>query len=256
SWATEVIFPIEESNTVIRLQHILMMYFVDKDGSVSGPHVSKHWRQDWTYEDPLLLQYSNGSLWNVRRPSRLERKGRWSQAVYQVDDSPRYEALGKWKHRKGFSIWESEETARPLPRREYSVRSDYDHLLGRNRVTVLAHGWVHEEDNVKVTSGDAPKILAREFGLNRYDRLRDFNDAPARNYWKRTSPYWEVVRGVWDEVAREGSKVEIVPTVSGKSQFEYHFEFADAIQSGDMVSNRALREQAHKVVGQFARRVQ
>ena len=43
------------------------------------------------------------------------------------------------------SVWESKDTLRPLPRREFSVRSDYDVLWGTNRITVLPSGWVRKK---------------------------------------------------------------------------------------------------------------
>ena len=78
-------------------------------------------------------------------------KGSWSQFVYQVDDSPRYEGFGEWKHYQNSSTWKSNETPRPLPRREKSVRSDYDLIIGTNIHTITPSGWVHEQNNNKVT---------------------------------------------------------------------------------------------------------
>jgi hypothetical protein len=67
-----------------------------------------------------------------------------------VDDSPRYAARGRWQHAAGVSTWISDETWRPLPRREFSVRKDYDVLVGTNRHTITPTGWVQEENNVKL----------------------------------------------------------------------------------------------------------
>ena len=41
----------------ISLQHILVMYMQTKEGSVQGPYVQKHWRQDWTYEDTNIITF-------------------------------------------------------------------------------------------------------------------------------------------------------------------------------------------------------
>ena len=78
----------------------------------------------------------------TRAVPRAERRGAWSQTVYQVDDSPRYGSLGRWVHSDEASIWEGGDAWRPLPRREHSVRSDYQVLAGRNRHTILPTGWV------------------------------------------------------------------------------------------------------------------
>ncbi|MEZ4546263.1 MAG: DUF6607 family protein [Thermodesulfobacteriota bacterium] len=37
SWATEFVEVIEDSGDFISLQHVLVMYFVDENGSVQGP---------------------------------------------------------------------------------------------------------------------------------------------------------------------------------------------------------------------------
>ena len=85
---------------------------------MQGPFVQKHWRQDWRYEDTDLHVFIGRNRWVRQTRTAEEARGRWSQAVFQVDDSPRYEALGEWEHYGSYSAWTSERTARPLPRRE------------------------------------------------------------------------------------------------------------------------------------------
>src|SRR5690606_34630304 len=120
-----------------------------------------------------------------------EARGKWSQAVFQVDDSPRYEAIGAWRHEGGVSSWLSDETWRPLPRREFSVRDDYQVLVGSNRHTITPDGWVHEEDNLKVALDDngdyagEQAVLAREAGLNRYQLIDDHDWSAGDAYWER-----------------------------------------------------------------------
>ena len=45
-------------------------------------------------------------------------------------------AFGRWEHFGNVSTWLSSTTWRPLPRREFSVRKDYDVLVGTNRHTI------------------------------------------------------------------------------------------------------------------------
>ena len=94
----------------------------------------------------------------------------------------------------GSSTW------RPLPRREFTVRSDYDVLVGVNRATVLPSGWVHEQDNLKLVldehakpRADAPYI-ARELGIDRYERIKGFDFSAGDVYWQKTGEFWRVVR--------------------------------------------------------------
>jgi len=43
------------------------------------------------------------------------------------------------------STWHSENTWWPLPRREFSVRNDYNVLSGSNRHTITPTGWVQND---------------------------------------------------------------------------------------------------------------
>jgi len=177
----------------IALQHLL----VDPDDD----RVIKHWRQDWVYEAKQTWRYEGERTW-VRRP--IERwRGTWTQKVYSTDDSPRYEAPGRWTHLGNVSYWQSEPTHRPLPRREYSKRSDYHLLLATNRHTVTAKGWLHEQDNKKLvlgTADKAPTIIAHEVGLNTYERVDPKYGAAAPKWWNANGPFWNEARAVWAEL--------------------------------------------------------
>ena len=61
----------------------------------------------------------------AHRPMDPERiPGSWTQCVYEVSDAPRYCGTGHWNHRYGNATWTSDRSWRPLPRREYTKRSD------------------------------------------------------------------------------------------------------------------------------------
>lgn len=235
SWGTEEIYVVEDKPDFISLQHIMVMYFTQEDGSISEPMVMKHWRQDWTYEDPLLLEYSHGKQWNTRKTSKQERKGAWSQAVFQVDDSPRYESIGRWEHNPSFSTWISAKTRRPLPRREYSVRKDYDLLEGFNRHTVTRHGWVQDEENWKLDvdeKGQADSktpYLSKEQGFARYRSLQDFDVTEGDKYWKLTKPYWDEVRQQWDEIISSSKIIKVSKKIDDQPLFSAFFSYASEI---------------------------
>ena len=212
SWGTEYIFVVEDRRDFISLQHVLVMMMKTPEGGVTEPYVVKHWRQDWTYEDSSINRYVGNRTWRSEEVPKKQRQGNWSQAVFQVDDSPRYESMGRWVHAKGFSSWMSQETWRPLPRREFSVRDDYDVLIGTNRHTITLNGWSQEEDNLKVVigeSGDSAnggkllpdyEVRGREVGFNRYERIIDFDFQPAKRYWDKTAYFWSTVRGRWGSI--------------------------------------------------------
>ena len=74
SWGTEFVVLIEDSKDFISLQHIMVMYFEQDDGSVSKPIVVKHWRQDWKYQDSEINAYVGNNTWKKKRPLWAEKK--------------------------------------------------------------------------------------------------------------------------------------------------------------------------------------
>lgn len=234
SWGTEHIYVLADEPDFISLQHIMVMSFIREDGLASEPVVVKHWRQDWRYEDRDMHVYAGNDRWVHERLSEDAVIGKWSQAVFQVDDSPRYEAIGQWTHTGGLSSWASSETWRPLPRREFSVREDYDVLVGTNRHTIVPSGWVQEEDNLKVVLDENSNyaadqaILAREAGVNRYERIVNYDWSAGDEYWQRTGPYWQQVREAWADIYRERESFGLRRRVDGNSLFMSLFEQAEA----------------------------
>jgi hypothetical protein len=256
SWGTEYIYVIADEAEFISLQHIMVMLFELGDGTISEPMVIKHWRQDWTWQDRDLHVYAGNSQWRHKRLDRSSVRGKWSQAVFQVDDSPRYEAVGEWVHSDNFSIWHSDETWRPLPRREFSVRDDYDVLIGTNRVTIQPTGWVQEEDNLKVSLPDPADpdgkrtTLAREAGINRYERINDHDWSAGDAYWQRTSTFWGQVRQAWADIYRERDSFRLQKPADGQPLYATMFEHAErAAESGlDAASARA---EVDAILGRF-----
>ncbi len=234
SWGTERVYVVEDRGDFISLQHVLEMVFIDEDGNRQGPFVQKHWRQDWQYEPTELHEYQGHRRWKRRTLEAQEGRGRWSQAVYQVDDTPRYASIGRWEHTPSFSAWTSERTGRPLPRREHSIRDDYDFLSAVNRHTIVPGGWVHEEDNVKTVlpSASAPVATARarESGVNRYERLEGFDFGPADAYWAETAPLWTEVRRAWTEKLASSSEVRISTRCGDTPVYVALFGYAEKLR--------------------------
>jgi hypothetical protein len=256
SWGTEYIYVVEDSGTFIRLQHLMVMFVADRDGNVQGPFVQKHWRQDWRYEDTDLHVFIGRNRWVRQERTADQARGRWSQAVFQVDDSPRYEALGEWEHYGSYSAWTSERTARPLPRRETTVRDDYQILEGINRHTLTPTGWVQEEENLKLVldaqgqpAANTP-YLARELGVARYEHVLDFDFSAGDRYWQRSGRFWRDVRAAWDEVYAERDTFEYLEEADGQEMFVPLFEYADRLDNGE-VYDAAMA--AEVIRGTFAR---
>lgn len=259
SWGTEYIFVVENRENFISLQHILVMTVQNPDGEMSKPMTMKHWRQDWSYEDSQLNVYQGNNIWRIEQVPAETVRGHWTQAVYQVDDSPRYEGFGKWEHYSGTSFWLSSETRRPVPRRETSVRRDYDYLLGTNRHTITPAGWTQEEDNLKVRIGDKqvnslPEqvVVAREAGLNRYERIVGFDFSPARDFWEKTNPFWGKVRARWNTLLDQSGQYQLVKGAGGTSYLMSVLVEGDKISRGT-VSDKNQNEFVDELFEKFVR---
>lgn len=227
SWGTEIVLPISNIENMISLQHILVMYMQNKDGEVQGPYVQKHWRQDWTYEDKNILVFEGDKRWVNENIQNVN--GTWSQAVYQVDDSPRYESYGLWKHEKGVSRWISHITPRPLPRREFSVRSDYNLISAINKISVMEWGWVMEEINDKIQTPDT--YIGSEYGVARYQKIKNYNFQPAYDYWDETKDYWNIVREAWSKILLNNDRICLKDKVNDNPLYIYKFNYAEEFKT-------------------------
>jgi len=235
SWGTEKVYVDTDQGEFISLVHILEMRIVQPDGKVSEPMVTKHWRQDWKYQPTHIVRYHGNDRWERRLLAQSQSAQQWMQTVYQVDESPRYAGLGKWEHTGSFSTWQSGDTWRPLPRREWSVRDDYQVLAGTNRHTIVPRGWVQEENNLKgvltqLRELDASRpYVGREYGVARYECIRDADFAAADQYYERTKEFWDQVRDRWSKVFADRGSVTLTGPVDKLGLFKPLFEHADAI---------------------------
>ena len=220
SWGTERVYLDQDQGRFLSLVHILEMHIIQADGSVSEPLVTKHWREDWRYEPKQIIEFKGQERWRRRNLSGRESAGQWSQTVAQVDESPRYASMGRWEHNANFSTWISASTWRPLPRRELSVHKDYQVLIGTNRVTLTATGSIQEENNLKMVlaqNGEPDSsnpFLSREYGVARYERIRDADFAAADQYYERTRHFWTAVHGAWSDLYQHNPLIVLNPAGS------------------------------------------
>jgi hypothetical protein len=243
SWGTEKVYVDRDEPRFISLVHILEMHILLPDGKVSEPMVTKHWRQDWIYEPKHIVEYKGIDRWERRALSASESGGAWSQSVYQVDESPRYASIGRWQHSASFSTWQSGDTWRPLPRREWSVRDDYQVLEGTNRHTVIPTGWIQEENNLKTVLeqrriSESTPYVAREYGVARYERIRDADFAAADRYYQRTQEFWDRVREKWNGVFAEQRTVTLKGPVDKLGLFQPLFARAGEIEEEGRAPNK------------------
>lgn len=216
---------IEDAGTRIELQHILV--------APSG-HVTKHWRQAWRFEAPSHWSYVGSQRFErMTRPAEAV-SGTWTQLVYEVSDAPRYAGSGRFNHRYGVPTWTSERTWRPLPRREYTKRDDYDLINAENRHTITPAGWTHEQDNTKVIrrNGSGDRTLVREFGFNDYRRISGYDFSKGRAFWQRTAPFWSLVRAKWDVALADPAGVTLAFPSGDEKLIEGIFTLAAEVDGG------------------------
>ncbi len=207
---------IEDKDNKIVIQHLLQV------GSLEEPYIVKHWRQDWLYENTDFYAYDANNTWKYVQKQASEVEGQWTQKVFQVDDSPRYEGSGSWVHVDGKHYWENTSDA-PLPRREDTERSDYNVTVRGNRVELTDFGWVHDQDNNKVVRETAKEdiVLAKEKGYNTYVKVEDSKCDAAAQWWKDNKSKWAIVRAKWDNVFNRHQDLSLEEKVSNKSMFRF-----------------------------------
>jgi hypothetical protein len=229
--AFETVKVVEDSGKRIVLQHILQV----------GPMVVKHWAQIWTYEDTEILEFQGSRVWTTKKLSPEDVKGKWSQRVTQVDDSPRYEGIAAWVHGGENSEWTAAAN-RPKPRRE-EKRDDYDLLVVTNRHTITAQGWFHEQDNTKWVKRDGKSYpLCREVGFNPYLRVKDHDFAKANDYWQKTAPFWKDVRNVWDELSPDQGSIKVLTKADEGRLQDLVAELVDDAEDGKTPAVEKIRE--------------
>ena len=219
---------VDEKNK-ISIQHLLIV------GSKQFPTIVKHWRQDWLYQNTALYTYDNNDKWSFVNMDKKDVRGQWTQKVYQVDDSPRYEGTSSWVHVDGKSYWEN-TTPAPLPRREFSKRSDYNVTLRGNRHEVTDSGWVHDQDNKKIQKDDGSQfVLAHEKGYSTYTRVPDEDCKAAVEWWEKNSNKWKMVRDKWNSIYGLNQDLALKPSVDDKKLYSYLFS-PEVVEKGEIES--------------------
>lgn len=250
SGGNEVVRVIEDTGRKIMLQHLLV---IEHEGQT---HIIKHWRQDWEYEPARVLVYSDKGQWVWEDVPERMRTGRWSQTVYQVDDSPRYGGWGQFETQAGIRRWRSNWTWRPLARRDAVRNPVYDRYYAINRHQPTPDGWIHWQDNTKMGAKDGKLVpIVQEYVLNTYLKYDQYDVKAADDYWTATKDYWAAVRAAWERVAAAkggiaiDEKADTGTVISGRL-----LEIADEVQDGKLSTAKAIAE-ATKLIESNTRQI-
>ena len=239
SGGSEIVRVVYDHGDRISLQHILVM---EHEGEAV---VIKHWRQDWTYQPETVLTYAGPNQWTLSPVGADARQGAWSQTVWQTDDSPRYGGVGRWTYANGMTVWTSEPTWRPLARRDAVLNPIYDRYLGTNRHALTPNGWVHIQDNMKMSgrAGGEPVAIVQEDVVNTYDRSTSYSPKAGDDYWAATTAYCAAVRDAWDAViARENGIHVQEEAQTGVVTGPPLMALAQKIQDGALTTDAAIAE--------------
>lgn len=220
---------VTDENNKISIQHLLQV------GSPDNPYIVKHWRQDWIFQNEDFYMFNGDNNWKFEHKPKSAVKNQWTQKVFQVDDSPRYEGSGSWVHVDGKSYWENTTDA-PLPRREYTKRSDYNVTVRGNRQEITEYGWLHDQDNKKVIRkpGEKDFVLAVEKGYNTYVRVPDSRCKGAADWWVKNEKKWEIVRNKWDKVYGRNTDLSLEKKVENKPLYKHLF--SDKIEKEEEIN--------------------
>ena len=235
---------VEDEKNKISMQHLLI---------VAPKTIVKHWRQDWLFENTSLYAFDGNRTWKHMELSQADVKGQWTQKVYQVDDGLRYEGSASWIHVDGKHFWEATSDS-PLPRREFSKRSDYNVMTRVNRHELTDYGWVHEQDNDKVlrADGNDDVLIAQEKGYNTYTKVPDEKCKDAQDWWTKNQHYWSDVRKVWDDIYAAKSTLAFKGKVDDKIMFQKLFALGDeVVASVETYNSEAVQKQVADIISAY-----
>jgi hypothetical protein len=237
----EYVVPVVAGKNKIVLQHLLV---------INDTMVIKHWREDWEFEAANRLEYIGSKQWKKINIAPAETKNKWTQTVWEVDDAPRYQGTGEWVNANGKVYWENITNA-PLPRREYTKRSDYQILKRGNKILIDARGWVHEQDNDKVALvNGVEKTIAQEKGYNSYVKTADTKCAKAQQWWNANASFWNEVRTQWDALIATRSIIILQSRIDNK-RLDEHFTAIWKSWSNKKIDANALKQETKAVIQKF-----
>ncbi len=233
---------VEDEKDKISMQHLLI---------VGDDMIVKHWRQDWLYENTSLYEYDKDRSWKSVELPKSKVKGQWTQKVFQVDDGLRYEGSASWVHTDGRHYWENTADS-PLPRREFSKRSDYNVMIRTNRHELTNYGWLHEQDNDKIVRNDnGDKLLAEEKGYNTYVKVDDAKCKAAQDWWAKNQQYWSDVRQAWDKIYASKETLTFKGKVDDKVMFQKIFALGDEVATATDYNSEAVQKQVVEIISKY-----
>ena len=112
-------------------------------------------------------------------------------------------------------------------------------LRGTNRHTVTPTGWLQEENNLKGATDAALPAVGREYGVARYERLKNADFSGAEAYYQSTRVYWDAVLDVWQELWKQNSSISLTANSDQSGAFAGLFDLAEEFAAGRLAVEAA-----------------
>jgi len=114
-------------------------------------------------------------------------------------------------------------------------------MIGTNTQTITPTGWVHEQNNKKViTSNQA--VLAKEIGIARYERIKDFDWQVGFDYWAETRDFWKRVRSIINNKLDNSLTFKLKPPQNAEPLWSKLFMMADEHINGEVIQDEDIEE--------------
>jgi hypothetical protein len=106
---------------------------------------------------------------------------------------------------------------------------------------------VQEENNQKMVLA-SKRFLAREYGVARNERNRDYDYGPGQAYNERTEPFWAAVRAAWRELEEKRGRFSVRAPVDQAQLFRPFFDYAQRLADGAPFDRAAARDFVRKTL--------
>ena len=97
---------------------------------------------------------------------------------------------------------------------------------------------------------DNHKVLAKEIGIARYERIKDFDWQAGKNYWDNTNVFWREVREAWNKKLENSKSFKLINEVNEEILFSKLFMMADQYAQGEISVLNQIKDiiKIHSVV--------
>jgi hypothetical protein len=83
----------------------------------------------------------------------------------------------------------------------------------------------------------------------RYERIKDYDFTPGKDYFDKTEPFWGEVRAAWRRLTQRDGRFQLRKPVDQGQLFVPFFEYADRLAEGEVF----IREDARAFIERVLR---